>query len=958
VNVQPGDLVLLIFEHGYEVIAAFWGAIHLGAVPTVLPYFDTEPTPEVYHKPLSSLAEFAEAQAIVTLPRFAAAVEQWRDGRNCLVVSQPSASPHAVPSVACTARRGEDLAYIQLTTGSTGASKGGMISHRCIFNRMAAYGPVLDIFPNDVTAYWWPLYQTAGLQTMIIAPVVIGCTTISASPRLWTHRPHLFLQAVSRFRANCSTMTNSALLHCVRTVRDQDIAGIDLSSWRILAIGGEAVQFESLQAFATRFAPYGFSAQALRPFYTGTECGQICSARAVEASRVDWVSRADLDEHKQATPQAPHADGAKPIVSCGVLAPGVEITIEDEDGKPLSERCVGEVVVRSPTLFSGYYRRPDLTSQVLRDGRVYTGDLGYVADGQVYLCDRKKDVIIIGGKNIYAVDLESTAEKVLGQVSGGAVAFGVPDTTLGTERPVLVAEVTQPLHEPDRKDLIQRIRHQVFRLHGVALADVRLVEAGWIVTMSKISRNANRQKYLSCGFHPPTSQLQFASSTGQNLDEAETDFSHANLEQLLTEFFTSALGGAPVGREENFFALGGDSLTFVNLIVALEDRLKRALPVEELAENPTIAAMAEVLSRGTITPRPSVMVHNYALDPLAVMKQVLADSTLSWTAKGRRLRELSRIRLTTTGPRLFGHTLPYASGSKILEIVCRYPEVMRLVFRKRAKLLHDGLAALGSPIRETEALQQHLRTFLWMSWRLAALAQCSPAEFDAWVTITGMEEFQRTREKGQGAVIPLSNIGPRGLPVLALRRLGLTDFMMVGTEDLYAGILDLVGFSDLKERHHFFITNRDHRRASQLLTAQRLLQRGGVVLIAGDGQLGKLPFLFPFCRRLRRFGFGFAELALRTGAPIFPMFSTVQPGGKVHVEFCGPLTASSSTHQESAAHLVQEYVTLLERYWYKDPGSIRFYSLEKFLELPVASPNRRVLDAHSRAPENVAFPGK
>jgi acyl carrier protein/lauroyl/myristoyl acyltransferase len=607
-------------------------------------------------------------------------------------------------------------------------------------------------------------------------------------------------------------------------------------------------------------------------------------------------------------------------------------------------------------LFSGYYHRPDLTARVLRDGWVSTGDLGYLAEGQLYLCDRKKDVIIIGGRNVYALDLEATAEKLLGKTCNGTVAFGVPDNALGTERPVLVAEIAQPLSAADHAEFIRRIRHQIFQLHGVALADVRLVERGWIVKTSKVSRNANRQKYLACGFRPLASQ--FPSPSQSDVAMVDVPASVESLELLVRTLVESAVGLHAIERDESFFELGGDSLTFVNLVMALEDRLGRTLPVEELAENPTIAAMAEVLSRGTMPPRPSVMVQNYVLDPLGVMKQVLADETLSWTAKGRRLRELSRIRLTTTGPRLFGYTLPYATGSKILEIVCRYPEVMRLIFRKRARLLRRVLAALGNSTSETEALRQHLRTFLWVSWRLVALAQCSPAEFDTWVTMTGVEALQRTREKGQGAVIPLSNIGPRGLPALALRRLGLTDFMMVGTEDLYAGILDLIGLSNLKERHHFFIINRDRRRASQLLTAQRLLQQGGIVFIAGDGQLGKLPFLFPFCNRLRHFGFGFAELALRTGVPVFPMFSTVQPGGKVHVEFHGPLAVSGSTHQESADRLVQEYVTLLERYWYKDPGSIRFYSLEKFLELPLVSPNSRVLEERSRAPESAAFLGE
>ncbi|MGE0684152.1 MAG: AMP-binding protein, partial [Candidatus Binatia bacterium] len=938
---------------GYEVCAAFWGAIHLGAVPAIFPYLTSDPLPGVYQNPLAALSEFAEAKAVLTLLEFVSTLRQWVTGTGALVITKGPSRTNERNGFIPTSRHSEDLACVQLTTGSTGASKGAMISHRALLNRMASLAATFGIHPDDVLVYWWPLYQTAGLQNVVISPVVLDCLVVSMSPRQWTHHTYLFLQAIHRFRGTCSILPNSGLMHCVRNVRDLDLRDVDLSSWRTLGIGGETIQHESLQAFLGRFTSYHFSATALKPYYVGTECGQISVTRTAKTCQVDWVSRVALDADKEAVPQSSDAERTKPIVSCGVPAPGVEIVIVDEEGRRLPDRRVGEIIVRSPMLFSGYYHRPDLTDRVLREGWVHTGDLGYLAEGQLYLCDRKKDVIIIGGRNVYALDLEATAEKMLGKTCNGVVAFGVPDDALGTERPVLVVEVTKTLKDVDRSDLDAQLRRQIFQEHAVALADVRFVASGWIVRASKISRTTNRRKYAECGFRPPTSQFQ--PDLRQETATTGTPISSANLEQLVRRLFESALGLHAIGLEESFFELGGDSLVFVNLIVALENHLGRVLPVEELAENPTIAAMTDVLSRETITPRPSVKVLNYGIDPLPVMKQVLVDSTFSWTAKGRRLRELSRIRLTTTGPRLFGYTLPYFIGVKILEIVCRYPEVMRLMFRKRSHVLRRVLAELRNPISEVEALRQHLRTFLWMSWRLVALAQCSPTEFETWVTMTGVEKLQRTREKGQGAVIPLSNIGIRGFSALVLRHLGLTDFMIVGTEDLYAGVLDLLGLSALKERHHFSLTNRDRRRASQLLTAQRLLQQGGIVFIAGDGQLGKLPFLLPLCNRLRHFGFGFAELALRTGVSVFPMFSTVRPGGQVHVEFHGPLEVSGSTHQETVACLVREYVTLLEQYWYKDPGSIRFYSLEKFLELPLATQGGRILDEDSQMPGGVSF---
>ncbi|MGE0684153.1 MAG: AMP-binding protein, partial [Candidatus Binatia bacterium] len=869
-NIRPGDLVLLVFEHGYELLAAFWGAIHCGAVPLILPYLTSDPIPEVYQKPLLSLTEFAEAKAVLTLSELEHTVRKWIGGTGCQVASKSPALENNLPLRACTDRADEEVAYVQLTTGSAGAAKGAMISHRGILNRMAALSSVFGFRSTDVTVYWWPFTQTAGFHNAVVAPVVIGCTAVSIPPALWTRHPHLLLQAVHRFGGTISTMPNTSLSHCARNIREQDLVGIDLHDWRMLGIGGEMVQSESLRLFTERFAPYGFSETALRPYYASTECAYISVTPENELPQVAWLSRADLDEHQRAVPFPPETPGAKAVVSCGMPITGVEVKIVDEKGRLLPERCVGEIVVQSPMLFSGYYCRPDLTAQTLRDGWFYTGDLGYLSEGRLYPCDRKKDVIITGGKNIYAVDLEAAAQKILADRGDSTVVFGVPDPTLGTELPVLVVEVRDEVNALNRDQLTRAIRRQLFHGHGVALADVRFVECGWIVKTPKMSRRASRQKYLDCGFRPSAARWQGESDAQPVLSQSDA-FSRADLERLVTELFESALGIQKVSREESFFELGGDSLIFVNLLLSLEGCLGRTLPIDALAEHPTITAMVDTLDRTSPVLLPPVTAYNERLNPLSVIRQVLTDPDLSLTAKKRRLRELVRIRLTDTGPRFFGYTLPYAIGAQMLEWLCAHIGMIQLLFRKRATVVRQIVKALDYPIDETEAIQQHLRTYLWMHWRLAALAQCTPHEFSRWVTINGQATFEQALREGHGVIVPLSHLGPYFLSSLVLRHLGIHNFMTVGAQLPYAVFLDFIGLSDLKERHHFPVTNRDHRRASQLLSAQQVLEQGGVVAITGDGYQGKLPFLLPFCGRHRRFGVGFAELSARTGAKVIPL---------------------------------------------------------------------------------------
>lgn len=277
------------FDHGYEVIAAFWGAIHRGAVPAVFPYFVSDPIPEIYQRQLPQWTDFADAKAILTLPELESLVRQWSTGALAAVTAKPSEKRIDLRESNYTSRAGEDVAYIQLTTGSTRASKGAMISHRGALSRMIAFSSAFDIHEGDTMVYWLTFNYSAGLQFPVLAPVVVGSTVVNLSPKLWTRHPETFLQAIHRFRGVGSVMPNSSLNHCIRNVRRHTLEGVDLSSWRVFGIAGEMLQHESLQSFTEQFAPYHFAAQALRPFYACAECGLITAPAGAERPNVDWT---------------------------------------------------------------------------------------------------------------------------------------------------------------------------------------------------------------------------------------------------------------------------------------------------------------------------------------------------------------------------------------------------------------------------------------------------------------------------------------------------------------------------------------------------------------------------------------------------------------------------------------------------------------------------------------------
>jgi acyl-CoA synthetase (AMP-forming)/AMP-acid ligase II len=214
---------------------------------------------------------------------------------------------------------------------------------------------------------------------------------------------------------------------------------------------------------------------------------------------VDWVQTRSLQEQRFAQPSEPGAAGATPMVSCGFPIPGTELCIVDEHGARLEERRVGEIALRSNCMLSEYYRRPEITAEAIRDGWYHTGDMGYLAGGELYITGRKKDLIIVGGKNVYPQDLEAIANTLPGLAPGRSVAFGMMDPALGSENIVMVCELDgSGLSETEKRSLEMELRQRVVQRTEVALADVRLVEKRWLIKTSsgKISRASNREKYL------------------------------------------------------------------------------------------------------------------------------------------------------------------------------------------------------------------------------------------------------------------------------------------------------------------------------------------------------------------------------------------------------------------------------------------------------------------------------
>jgi acyl-CoA synthetase (AMP-forming)/AMP-acid ligase II len=273
---------------------------------------------------------------------------------------------------------------------------------------------------------------------------------------------------------------------------------VDLSSWRAISNCSEPMRYASHQAFLERFRPYGLRPEALATCYAMAENVFAVTQGGLDGPvTVDEIDRDAFQIERQARPASPDRPSIK-MLSAGRPVRGTQVKVVADDGRLLPERSVGEVALRSDCMLVGYYHRPDATEQAFRDGWYLTGDYGYMAHGgEVYVSGRKKDLIIMGGKNIYPQDLETLAMEVEGVHPGRVVAFGVFNEEAGTEEVVIVAEVDTQA-EAEREQIAASIRQVVTRGSAVALRNVYITGPHWIAKTSsgKTARLANRDKYL------------------------------------------------------------------------------------------------------------------------------------------------------------------------------------------------------------------------------------------------------------------------------------------------------------------------------------------------------------------------------------------------------------------------------------------------------------------------------
>lgn len=397
----------------------------------------------------------------------------------------------------------DDTVFLQFTSGSTALPKGVVVTHKTLAaNLYSIMGPGLEMVPGkDVTVSWLPLYHDMGLIGMMLAPLIWGCSGVFIPTLTFVKHPSIWLETVTKFNGTTTFAPNFAYAIAVRRTNEKKLAKLDLSSLRIVGCGAEPNHPETLEKFVKHFASAGLKPEAMLPVYGMAEATLAMSfSRLQDPIRVDKVDGQLYADEGRAVAVA-HAPGSKldspsgqlDYVTCGWALDGHTVKICSEDGTVLPDRTLGEVVFDGPSIAAGYYKNPKATAEVFKPWGLRTGDLGYTVGGELYVTGRKKDIIILNGRNYDPQTIEWVVAELDGIRKGNVIAF----STLGeqSEDLIVVAECRPGVDEESLKQQAKdTVRSELF----LNVEDVVLLAPGGLSKTSsgKLQRSKTRQRYI------------------------------------------------------------------------------------------------------------------------------------------------------------------------------------------------------------------------------------------------------------------------------------------------------------------------------------------------------------------------------------------------------------------------------------------------------------------------------
>ncbi|SFI44325.1 non-ribosomal peptide synthetase [Nitrosomonas sp. Nm34] len=599
---DQGDRILLLMDNDEHYVVGFLACLYAGMI--AVPVFPPESIRVQHLARLLAIATDAKARCVLTTSEIIPLISE------TAITQLADAHILAVDAIMKNNRFGmasawhermpekDEIAFLQYTSGSTSTPKGVMVSHHNLMINARAFEEGMSIGQNDIFVSWLPLYHDMGLIGGLLQPLHRGIPAILMTPQFFIERPVRWLEVISRYRATVSGAPNFAFQLCVERVRSSQLQGLDLSTWRVAFSGAEPVRRDTMRAFIERFSVIGFPAGTIYPCYGLAEATLFVTGGV----RGEGMKVHEFSSDKLAQGQAEVTMQGIPIVACGFPASNHSVKIMDPEKQiPLAEGHVGEIWTDGLSLAQGYWQRPQETAETFVDHEgarwLRTGDLGFIYARQLYIMGRLKDLIIIRGQNIYPQDIELVIEEEVEAVRKGRIAAFSVEGKEGEGIGVAV-EVSRNMQKlVSAEALVAALSEVVSASCHEPLSVVVLLNPGALPKTSsgKLQRSACRQGWRertldAYAIYEYGHFVLGGSKPLPCLLEDETELA-------LAAIWETVLHRTGLKRGDHFFAIGGNSLSAVQVVAHISDRWHIPFLPRNLFQYPRLQECAAEIKR-------------------------------------------------------------------------------------------------------------------------------------------------------------------------------------------------------------------------------------------------------------------------------------------------------------------------------------------------------------------------
>lgn len=609
---NPRDRVLLIYPPGLKFIEAFFGCLYADVISVPI----APPHRNRYDQRFKAILDDAQPTCILATERIISGMVKHNTTSIYILEHSQLFSEQENPYVDII-RKEDDTALLQYTSGSTSSPKGVMVTHKNLMANSKEIRNAFGLHEGSISVSWLPHFHDMGLIDGILQPLFTGYSTYLLSANTFLQTPVKWLKAISKYRADHSGGPDFAYAHCTRKVMLKDCLDLDLSCWLSAYNGAEPIKRETLEYFAERFNPYGFSKKSFFPCYGLAENTLMVSGAFLDQESMYFNADRQYLKQNQIVPASISGDNSVGLVSSGYVHGHKIELVTPENCTRTNEDQVGEIWVAGSSVTKGYWKNEEATSDtyggyIANTGEgpfLRTGDLGFIHNGALFLTGRLKDILIVRGRNYYPNDIEETVKDCTVELVGGkTVAFQISDMDI--EKLVIGVELSRAYIRSYQIERIARVvREKVSETHGLQVHILVLLKPNSIpkTTSGKIQRLKCRKQYMSGNLGELDSSILYSTLDSQDLNPIDIK----NLDQLngqerdqkLRSYFiwklTSITGQLITERDfcKSFISLGIDSLRAFELAHSLEQNLNVSVSFTDLLGDNSVEGLITVLSK-------------------------------------------------------------------------------------------------------------------------------------------------------------------------------------------------------------------------------------------------------------------------------------------------------------------------------------------------------------------------